>query len=60
MIWATPVLSINLLTLFIVITIYLVIGARFEENRMLQEYGEVYKRYQKEVPLLIPRYHRGR
>jgi protein-S-isoprenylcysteine O-methyltransferase Ste14 len=54
-IWPAPLLSQNLLTLFIVITIYLVIGARLEENRLLQEFGDEYRCYQKEVPMLFPR-----
>ena len=58
-IWPTPILTLNLLTLFIVLTIYLVVGARFEEKRMIHAFGDQYRRYQNEVPMLIPRFHRG-
>jgi len=54
-IWFTPVMSVNLLTLFTCLTIYLIIGARFEEKRMIHEFGNEYKKYQRRVPLLIPR-----
>jgi protein-S-isoprenylcysteine O-methyltransferase Ste14 len=54
-IWFTPVMSVNLLTLFICLTIYLIVGARFEERRLIHEFGEAYKRYMRRVPMLIPR-----
>ncbi len=59
-IWGTPILTHNILTLFILLTIYLVIGARLEEKRMLQNYKDQYKQYQNEVPMLIPRINRRR
>jgi hypothetical protein len=34
-IWPTPIMTLNLLTLFIVLTIYLVVGARLEGKRMV-------------------------
>jgi protein-S-isoprenylcysteine O-methyltransferase Ste14 len=55
MIWFTPVMSVNLLTLFICLTIYLIVGARFEERRLIHEFGEAYKRYMRRVPMLIPK-----
>ncbi len=33
---------------------YLVVGCLIEERRLVAELGEVYRRYQKEVPMLIP------
>ena len=55
LIWFTPVMSLNLLTLFICLTIYLIVGARFEERRLIHEFGEAYKRYMRRVPMLIPK-----
>lgn len=37
-----------------VLTIYIIIGTRLEENKLAQEFGEAYVQYQKEVPMLIP------
>jgi protein-S-isoprenylcysteine O-methyltransferase Ste14 len=38
-----------------VLTIYIVIGTKLEENKLVLEYGDAYIRYQHEVPMLIPR-----
>ncbi len=54
-IWLTPVMTVNALTLTIILSIYLIVGARFEERRLLHEFGEAYAEYQKQVPMLIPR-----
>ncbi len=38
----------------IIISIYLPIGIIFEEQKLIEEYGEKYKDYMKNVPMLIP------
>jgi len=46
-----------LLSLFIsncIITIYTLVGIRLEEKKLIAEYGERYKAYQQDVPMLIP------
>jgi protein-S-isoprenylcysteine O-methyltransferase Ste14 len=53
-IWLAPSMTVNLFTLFLTLTVYLVVGARFEEERLIQEFGEVYMQYQKRVPMLVP------
>ena len=45
LIWLTPVLTLNLLTIFTVLSIYLVLGAKLEEGRMIQAFGEAYRAY---------------
>ncbi len=52
--WLMPRMSINTLTLTIILSIYLVVGAIFEEKRLLHEFGEAYAEYQQRVPMLIP------
>jgi protein-S-isoprenylcysteine O-methyltransferase Ste14 len=37
-----------------VLTIYVFIGTLLEERKLVIEFGDTYKRYQKEVPMLIP------
>ena len=37
-----------------VLTIYILIGTKLEENKLVLEFGEPYIKYQKEVPMLIP------
>jgi len=47
-----PILS--LLIVNIIITAYTLIGIRFEENKLVLEFGESYKEYQRKVPMIIP------
>lgn len=35
-------------------TIYLVIGSRLEEEKLVKQFGEAYRKYQREVPMLLP------
>jgi methanethiol S-methyltransferase len=37
-----------------VLTIYVVIGTKLEEKKLILEYGDRYLKYQQEVPMLIP------
>lgn len=39
----------------IMITLYFIIGSRFEERKLLQYHGDVYRRYRERVPALLPR-----
>lgn len=54
-IWLVPVMTRNLLALNIGLTIYLVVGALFEERKLVREFGEVYVQYRHDTPMLIPR-----
>lgn len=38
----------------IVLTIYIYIGTRLEENKLVLEFGEAYIKYQQEVPMIVP------
>jgi methanethiol S-methyltransferase len=37
-----------------VLTMYVIIGTKLEERKLVLEYGDVYAQYQQEVPMLIP------
>jgi methanethiol S-methyltransferase len=37
-----------------VFTLYILIGTRLEEKKLVMEFGDAYIRYQQEVPMLIP------
>lgn len=54
-IWLSPVMTVNMLVVFIASTIYIVIGAYFEERKLLREFGEIYAEYQSNTPMLIPK-----
>ena len=38
-----------------IITVYTLIGLRFEEMKLEKEFGEAYKSYKRKVPMLIPK-----
>ncbi len=54
-IWLTPVMTTSVLLLNLSMTIYLYVGSVFEEQRLVDEFGDDYVKYQHEVPRLIPR-----
>jgi protein-S-isoprenylcysteine O-methyltransferase Ste14 len=43
-----------------VITIYTLMGIRLEEEKLIGEFGEDYRRYRREVPMLLPHPRRAR
>lgn len=53
-IWLTPRMTFNSLALIFGLSLYLVIGALFEERKLAQEYGETYDHYRRNTPMLIP------
>jgi len=61
MIWACPDVSADRLLFNLLWTGWIVLGATLEERDMVRCYGESYRRYQHEVPMLVPRLrtHRG-
>jgi protein-S-isoprenylcysteine O-methyltransferase Ste14 len=53
--WLTPAMTVNLATLYGLITLYFVVGSVHEEGRLVTEFGAAYRAYQRQVPRLIPR-----
>ena len=53
-IWLTPVMTLNLLVVYLALTGYLIIGAMFEERKLLREYGAAYAEYKARTPMIIP------
>jgi uncharacterized membrane protein len=53
LIWARG-LDVSVLITNIILTIYLIVGTVLEERKLLVEYGEDYRGYQKKVSMLIP------
>lgn len=54
-IWLTPLMTVNVLLLNLGLSAYLVIGAFFEERKLLREFGAAYRRYQQHTPMFLPR-----
>jgi methanethiol S-methyltransferase len=53
-IWLSDQMTVNRLALFAVFTIYIIIGAFFEERKLLKDFGPVYAEYKAKTPMLIP------
>ena len=53
LIWARG-LDVSTLITNIILTIYLIVGTILEERKLLIEFGEGYRRYQKKVSMFIP------
>jgi protein-S-isoprenylcysteine O-methyltransferase Ste14 len=54
-IWLSPVMTTSTLALYLGLTLYIVIGSRYEERQLVAEFGESYLEYRLKVPALIPR-----
>lgn len=54
-IWFSPLMTRNVLIFNLLLTLYLYVGARFEERKLLRTFGEAYAAYRKRVPMLLPR-----
>ncbi len=53
-IWTAPVLTADRLLFNVLWTIWIVIGAFFEEKDLIEEFGDDYIEYLKKVPMLLP------
>ena len=53
-IWLTPVMTWNVLALNIGLSLYLYVGALFEERKLLREFGQAYQNYQQRTPMFFP------
>lgn len=54
--WLFPVMTTNLFSLWMAISIYIFIGAALEERKLLVVFPD-YKNYQKRVPMFVPKIH---
>jgi len=52
--WLTPDMTANSLAVYISLTIYILMGAYFEERKLLREFGQEYADYKLSTPMLIP------
>lgn len=55
LIWLLPIMSWNILAFNIGATAYLIIGSHYEERKLIQDFGQEYLDYQKQVPAFWPR-----
>jgi protein-S-isoprenylcysteine O-methyltransferase Ste14 len=53
-IWLLPWMTINMLAINLALSVYVIIGATFEERKLLHEFGQQYSDYQAATPMFIP------
>jgi methanethiol S-methyltransferase len=52
--WLTPLMTLNILAFNLGATLYMTIGAFFEEHKLAREFGQEYEEYRRYTPMLIP------
>lgn len=53
-IWLSSRVSQNSLVFYVGVTLYVLVGAYFEERKLLRDFGEDYAKYRRKTPMLIP------
>jgi protein-S-isoprenylcysteine O-methyltransferase Ste14 len=54
LIWASPEITADRLLFNVLWTVWIVVGTILEETDLLADFGDVYRDYQRKVPMLIP------
>lgn len=52
--WATPRMTVGHLVFALGMTVYILVGVRFEEADLARAFGEKYADYRRRVPMLLP------
>lgn len=52
--WATPHMTVGHLLFALVMTVYIYIGIVFEERALVRAFGDRYREYERNTPMLIP------
>ncbi len=53
--WSCPILTTDRLLFNVLWTIWVVVGTTLEERDLVDDFGDAYRHYQSNVPMLIPR-----
>ncbi len=54
LIWLSPLMTLNQLIGYVLFSLYFYLGSYFEERKLIAEFGDTYREYQRQVPRLIP------
>ena len=52
--WLSPNMTLNSLVFYTSLTVYILVGAYFEERKLVREFGQAYIDYKTSTPMLIP------
>lgn len=53
--WLMPVMTWNLLAFNLGVSAYFIIGSRYEEDKLIEEFGQAYVEYRRRTPAFLPR-----
>lgn len=53
--WLSPIMTENLLVLYLIATVYFFLGSIHEERMLAEKLGDGYRDYQRRVPRIVPR-----
>jgi protein-S-isoprenylcysteine O-methyltransferase Ste14 len=53
--WLSPIMTENLLVLYLLATVYFYLGSIHEERMLAEKFGDAYLDYQRRVPRIVPR-----
>lgn len=54
LLWLTPWMTVNLLAVNVALTVYVLVGAFFEERKLRREFGQAYADYAAVTPMFLP------
>lgn len=52
--WATPYLTVGHAIFAAAATLYIFVGIQFEERDLVREFGDTYRAYRNQAPMLVP------
>ena len=52
--WLSPKVTFNSFIVYLALTLYVLVGAFFEERKLLREFGQAYANYRSVTPMLMP------
>ncbi len=52
--WLSPSMSLNSFIVYLALTVYILIGIKFEERKLMREFGQEYANYRSMTPMLVP------
>ena len=53
--WLSSSVTVNSFIVYVSLTVYILIGAYFEERKLLREFGQEYADYKSVTPMIVPR-----
>lgn len=57
LLWCNPIMTTDRLLFNVLWTIWIVVGTVLEERDLVDDFGDAYRDYQSNVPMLIPHFH---